>query len=259
MSNYVLVTGASAGIGVEFATQLAREGYGLILTARRTNRLDELAEKLIADWSVPVVSITADLASPEGPQTITGAIEEKGLNLVGLVNNAGFGEGGLFRDISRERQTSMIQVNITSLVELTHALIPSLEGKEGAFIINVASTAAFQAGPTLAVYSATKAFVLSFSEALHEELKEKKIAVSALCPGATESEFSDVANMDNVRLLKMGAMTAKDVVAISLTGRKKAIVVPGVSNIMGSVMGKVAPRSITRKLSHWLMEPQRSI
>lgn len=146
----------------------------------------------------------------------------------------------------------MIQLNVTSLVALTHRLLPELRQQKEAFIINVASTAAFQAGPNMAIYYATKAFVLSFSEALHEELKKDHIAVSTLCPGATQSEFAQEANMSDTKLFKAGAMTAEDVVRKSLKNQRKAIVITGWRNIFGVWSGKLSPRSITRKLAGWL-------
>ncbi|KZZ46320.1 short-chain dehydrogenase, partial [Oleiphilus sp. HI0085] len=172
--------------------------------------------------------------------------------LNGLINNAGFGDRGAFTELSLDRQLQMIQLNVTSLVDLTHRLIPKLSQQSNSFIINVASTAAFQAGPNMAIYYATKAFVLSFSEALYEELKGQGIAVSTLCPGATASEFASEANMTNTKLFKAGAMTAEAVVRKSLKKKDRAIVITGWKNIFGVWSGKLSPRSVTRKLAGWL-------
>lgn len=250
--NYTLITGASAGIGAVFAKQLAAEGRNLILSARRQDKLEALAQELRQQYGIDTQIVTADLATPEGSQALFAAISRQGWKVNGLINNAGFGDRGLFSVLSLERQLQMIQLNVTSLVELTYRLLPSIRQHSDAFIINVASTAAFQAGPNMAVYYASKAFVLSFSEALHEELKKDKIYVSALCPGATESEFAQEANMTGTKLFKAGAMTAEAVVKKSLQRRKKAIVITGWKNIFGVWSGKLSPRSVTRKLAGWL-------
>ena len=250
--SYTLITGASAGIGSVFAKQLAEQGQNLILSARRKEKLDELANKLSSQYKINVETLSADLAKPEGSQELADAITAKGWQVNGLINNAGFGDRGLFSDLALDRQIQMIQLNVTSLIDLTHRLLPNIRQQKNAFIINVASTAAFQAGPNMAIYYATKAFVLSFSEALHEELKKDNIAVSTLCPGATESEFAQEANMTNTKLFKAGAMTAEQVVKKSLKKRHKAIVITGSKNIFGVWSGKVSPRSVTRKLAGWL-------
>ena len=245
---YVVVTGASAGIGEEFARQLAQAGENLILVARRQDRLQQIAEKLSEAFGVQVQTIALDLSLPEAGAVLADRIQAQGWQLHGLINNAGFGDRGRFTALPLERQLNMIQVNVTVLVELTHRLLPLLEQREGAFIINVASTASFQAGPNMAVYYATKAFVLSFSEALHEEFSGK-IAVSALCPGATESEFATEANMTDTVLFKAGTMTSEAVVRKALKSRQRAIVIPGFKNWLGAFLAKLSPRIITRKLA----------
>ena len=250
--NYTLITGASAGIGEVFANQLAQQGQNLILTARRKEKLDQLATKLQQAFSIKVETISADLASPEGSKLLADTILEKGWQVNGLINNAGFGDRGQFTELSLERQLQMIQVNVTSLVDLTHRLLPLIRKQQQAYIINVASTAAFQAGPNMAIYYASKAFVLSFSEALHEELKKDGISVSTLCPGATLSEFATEANMTDTKLFKAGAMTAESVVKKALRKKQKAIVITGWKNIFGVWSGKLSPRCVSRKLAGWL-------
>jgi hypothetical protein len=250
--SYVLITGASSGIGAVFAKQLAEQGQNLILSARRKEKLDELANQLSQQYGIKVETLSADLANTDGSKTLADAIVEKGWKVNGLINNAGFGDRGLFSDLTLDRQIQMIQLNVTSLVDLTHRLLPLIRRERDAYIINVASTAAFQAGPKMAIYYATKAFVLSFSEALHEELKNDNIYVSTLCPGATETEFAQEANMTNTKLFKAGAMTAEDVVKQSLKKKKKAIVITGWKNIFGVWSGKLSPRCVTRKLAGWL-------
>ena len=249
---YTLITGASAGIGEVFAKQLAQQGNNLILTARRKEKLDDLAKQLSTTYKINVETLAADLSEPEGASIIAQQVEKAGWKINGLINNAGFGDRGAFMALTLERQLQMIQLNVTTLVELTYHLLPNIKQNKDAYIINVASTAAFQAGPKMAIYYATKAFVLSFSEALYEELKDDNIYVSALCPGATASEFASEANMTDTKLFKAGAMTAEAVVKKSLSKKHKAIVITGAKNIFGVWSAKLSPRSVNRKLAGWL-------
>jgi hypothetical protein len=250
--SYVVITGASAGIGECFARALAAEKQNLILVARREERLNALASELKKQHGIEAIVLKADLADQTGADALARRINEGGWPLAGLINNAGFGDRGAFADLALERQLAMIQVNITSLVYLTWQLLPALRKESGSFVINVASTAAFQAGPNMAIYYATKAFVLSFSEALHEELKGAGVAVSALCPGATDSEFAQEAHMTDTKLFKAGTMTAEDVVKKSLAQRRNAIVIPGLRNLLMVWSGKLSPRAVTRRLAGWL-------
>ncbi|PPI80441.1 SDR family oxidoreductase [Marinobacter flavimaris] len=250
--SYVVITGASAGIGERFARALAAEKQNLILVARREERLNTLATELKQQHGIEAIVLKADLANEAGAEALARQINDVGWVLSGLINNAGFGDRGAFADLGLERQLSMIQVNITSLVSLTWQLLPSLRKQPGSFVINVASTAAFQAGPNMAIYYATKAFVLSFSEALHEELRGAGVSVSTLCPGATDSEFATEAHMTNTKLFKAGTMTAEAVVKKSLAQRRKAIVIPGLRNLLMVWSGKLSPRAVTRRLAGWL-------
>lgn len=250
--SYVVITGASGGIGECFARALATEKQNLILVARREERLNELAAELRQQHGIDAIVLKADLADQAGAEALARQISDGGWALTGLINNAGFGDRGAFADLGLERQLAMIQVNVTSLVSLTWQLLPALRKQPGSFVINVASTAAFQAGPNMAIYYATKAFVLSFSEALHEELKSAGVAVSTLCPGATDSEFAQEAHMTDTKLFKAGTMTAEAVVKKSLTQRRKAIVIPGLRNLLMVWSGKLSPRAVTRRLAGWL-------
>ena len=249
----ILITGASSGIGEEFARQFAANGKDLVLAARREDRLSALCAELKTNYGVDADYVVCDLSKKTAPAELVEKINVGGWKISGLVNNAGFGEMGRFANLPLERQMDMIQVNVSSLVELSHRLIPMLKTQNDAFIINVASTAAFQAGPGMAVYFATKAFVLSFTEALHNELKKEDIAVSALCPGATESEFSGIARMDKSKMFKYTPMTSKDVVGISIRNKEKAIVVAGVRNVILMTLGKFSPRALNRAISEWLV------
>jgi len=257
MKNTVLITGASSGLGEEFAWQLAALGYDLLLVARRAGKLKALQKKIHFKYpQVSCLTLTIDLNEETAVATLVKFKQLQKLELVGVINNAGFGARGEFTATSAKRQSEMLQVNINALTLLTHAFIPELKSnsiaksnaQKSPFIINVASTAAFQAGPNLAVYYATKAFVLSFSEALHEELKGK-VQVSALCPGATKTEFAQVAGMSNSLVFKLRVMEKKSVVRCAIKNRSKAIVVPGLINIIGVIAVKLLPRSITRKLA----------
>ena len=238
-----LVTGASAGLGAEFARQCRRRGDELVLVARRRDRLEALASELGGGHVV-----AADLAQPGAAGRLLAEVAGLGLQVDTLINNAGFGSAGAFVEAPAERLLEMVDLNVRSLTELCRlALPPMLERRRG-FILNVASTAAFQAGPYSAVYYATKAYVLSLSEALHEESKKSGVHVCALCPGPTATEFFEVAGSPDGRLAKM-ATDPKSVVAAGLAGlaRNKAIVVPGMMNKMTSQAGRILPRKVLRR------------
>jgi len=220
-----------------------------VLAARRLDRLETLASELRQRHNLEVVCIASDLAQVGASEKLVADMATHNVELTGLINNAGFGDRGDFFDLPLQRQLDMIQVNVTALVDLTWRLVPQLKAARDAFLINVASTAAFQAGPNMSIYYASKAFVLSFSEGLHEELKKEGVAVSALCPGATASEFAQEANMTNTLLFKAGTMTTEAVVSKALAGRHRAIVIPGLKNLLMVWLGKLSPRMITRRLA----------
>jgi uncharacterized protein len=190
---WAVVTGASAGIGEAIAVELAEAGVNLVLTARRRERLDLLAERLRTRNAVQAQVIVADLTLPQAPQQIFDATEGAGLQVDLLVNNAGFGEYGEFLGSKLEMQVSMVQVNCAAVVHLTRLFLPAMVARRRGAVMIVASTASFQPVPYLATYGATKAFDRMLAEALAEEMKRYGVHVSALCPGPTESEFSQVA------------------------------------------------------------------
>ncbi|MEM9809142.1 MAG: SDR family oxidoreductase [Cyanobacteria bacterium P01_D01_bin.56] len=190
-----LITGASSGIGAEFARQLAAKKRDLVLVARSQDKLNQLAEQLQQQHSIRAHVISQDLTEPNAAASVARQIEELGIVIDLLINNAGFGDYGSFSESLLERQTSMIQLNISVLVELTHAFLPAMIERQNGDIINVSSIAGFQPMPYWSVYAASKAFVLSFSEALWAEVKDKGVKVLALCPGPTESNFFKVANV----------------------------------------------------------------
>lgn len=186
-----VVTGASSGIGDALSKELAARGASLILTARRTDRLEALKSELESRHAADVQCIGADLAAPGGAQQLFDSVRATGKAVDILINNAGFGEIGPFAEIDPARQLDMIALNIRALTEVTRLFLPAISGGKRPSILNVASTAAFQPGPGMSVYAATKAYVLSFTEGIAEELRPRGIKVSALCPGATRTEFFD--------------------------------------------------------------------
>ena len=241
-----LITGASAGLGVEFARQCAARGDEVILIARRKDRLNKLAAEL-----GKAHVIAADLGKPNSPAKLLEEIKSRGLWVRTLINNAGFGLRGRFDALPLDRQLEMIDLNIRSLTNLTFIVIDDMRAHGGGSILNVASTAAFQPGPNMAVYFATKAYVLSFTEALHEEWKDRGIKVSALCPGPTRTEFGDVAGIKTLGSFDRLAMEAEPVVKAGLEGldRNQAIVIPGATNKIGAWSTRLAPRSTVRKIA----------
>jgi short-subunit dehydrogenase len=239
-----LITGASAGLGAEFARQCSKRGESVALAARRRGRLDAVAAEIGGNVHV----FEADLASPEGPAKLLADVAAAGLTVSTLINNAGFGLGGPVASIALDRQLEMIDLNVRALTELCRGVLPAMIEQGGA-ILNVASTAAFQAGPNMAVYYAGKAYVLSFTEALHQEMKGKKVRVSCLCPGPTATEFFETAGLSGSALAKM-AVPAAGVVRAGLKGldANKAIVIPGVMNKVGAQGTRFLPRSALRRI-----------
>lgn len=239
-----LVTGASAGLGAEFARQCAARGDELVLVARRRDRLEALAAE-IGRAHV----IVADLAAPGAAQRLLAEVEGAGLVVSRLINNAGFGLIGRFAALPAERQREMIDLNVATLVDLCRLVLPAMATRGEGGVLNVASTAAFQAGPGMAVYFATKAFVLSFTEALHQEVKGSGVKVSALCPGPTATEFGAVAGMTGQRFDRFSS-DAQRVVAAGLQGleRNQAIVVPGLMNKITAQSNRLLPRALMRRI-----------
>ncbi len=253
MTDVTLITGASAGLGESFARALAAEKKNLLLVARRLDRLQTLAAELKALHKIDVFVESCDLASPGAVAQLMSKVAAQNLTIDCLVNNAGFGLNGTFADLDGTQQANMITLNCTALVELCHGVLPNMIARKSGSILNVASTAAFQAGPMMAVYYASKAFVLSFSEALHEEVKGQGIRVSCLCPGPTQTEFFDAAAMKKSALKKM-AGKPEQVVRDGLDAlkRNRAFVVSGFMNKLTAQATRFAPRFFTRKLAQSL-------
>lgn len=238
----VLITGASSGIGKEFAHQLASQNANLIITARTTSDLIELANTLQSEnTSIWVKTISVDLSDPNGAQLLFSEVDDMGLSVDFLINNAGFGKFCEFSDETFSNYNKMMMLNMNALVELTHLFLPHMKAQNSGGVINVASTGSFQPLPYQAVYGASKAFVLSFSEALTGELLDTNIRVMALCPGITESNFMKRANADTS---EMKFSSAEKVVSTALCayGKNRVYVVSGCVNYLTSLISRFISR-----------------
>jgi uncharacterized protein len=252
-----LVTGGSGGIGLELAKVLARHEFDLVLIARKRDALEAAAGQLEGKFAVKAHVFAADLRRPEAPQAIFDFLSNENIPIEILVNNAGIGLGGEFADTAVQRELDMIQVNISALTHLTKLFLPPMIKRHSGKILNVASTAAFQPGPLMAVYYATKAYVLSFSEALSEELRNAGVTVTALCPGPTQTDFAEAAEMTNSRLFQTfgvadPAEVAKYGFDAMMHGRRLAI--PGFRNKIIAQANRIAPRSLSAKLARMAQE-----
>lgn len=246
MEKVALVTGASAGLGIEFARQLSKRGHRLVLAARRKERLEALAAELGNARAVEI-----DLSRPGAAGELIDNVRDAGETVDLLVNNAGFGLHGRFDKADPERLRQMVDLNCGALTELCRGVLPGMiEARSGA-ILNVASTAAFQPGPGMAVYFATKAYVLLLSEALHEEVRRSGVRVTALCPGPTRTEFGEVAGFEGGGLLDRVSMDADNVVRQGLKAldRNRAVAITGVLNKVGAFSTRLVPRALVRKVA----------
>jgi uncharacterized protein len=250
----VLITGASSGIGRELARLFAGDGADLVLIARSEGRLRGLAGELAAEYGVQAQVVPADLSRPGSPEEIAQTLAQRHVDVDVLVNNAGFGAHGPVAGIGVGRQLEMIEVNVAALTALTALLLPGmLERRRGA-ILNVASTAAFQPGPNQAVYCATKAYVLSFTEALAEEVRGSGVRVSCLAPGATDTGFAAQAGMAGTRLFRRGVMDAGRVAQAGRDGlqRGKTLIIPGLRNRVLAFSVRLSPRVLVTRVSGYL-------
>ncbi len=248
-----LITGASSGIGEEFARRLARDKRNLVLVARSQDKLESLAAELANAHGINVVPLAFDLTKEDAAQKLFDETARRTLDIDLLINNAGFGSLGAFTSFELTRDAEMIDLNVKSLVALTHLYVRPMMTRRSGAIINVASTAAFQPVPFMTTYAATKAFVLSFSEALAEEMRDYNVRVMALCPGATETNFFDAAKgaRPPMRLVE----TPAQVVATALQGLEagKASVVSGWSNFFVANSSRFFPRSLVTRITGSVM------
>ncbi len=247
----VLVTGASSGIGWELAKLFAADKSNLVLVARKRDKLEELAAQVRRENGVEVRVLAEDLSDPKSPQVIFDALAAENVTVAVLVNNAGFGAVGSVADLPLEKQLDMIQVNVTALTHLTRLFLPAMIQRRGGGILNVGSIAGFQPGPYMAVYYATKAYVLSFTEALAEELLATGVKVTCLAPGPTATGFAAAADMEKKLLFRLGTADAKTVAQAGYRGfrRGKLLVIPGVMNKLGAFAGRFLPRAWPRKIA----------
>jgi uncharacterized protein len=250
-----LITGASSGIGLDLA-QLMAPDFDLIITARNQAGLEKIAQELESAHGNHVHVVPADLTLPEAPQQIFAEIERRGLPVDILINNAGFGSYGAFAESNPQTSLDMVEVNIAALTSLTRLALPGMIQRKRGRIMNVASTAGFQPGPLMAVYYATKAYVIMFSEAIANELKGSGVTVTCFCPGATATNFAERAKMEESRLFKLGAMKSKDVARAGYKGMMagKGLVIPGVINKTLAMSVRFSPRKLVTAISRSLQE-----
>ena len=248
---YTLLTGASSGIGFELAHEFAKHKHNLILVARSTQKLEELKTAIENKYEVVAEVISLDLSLPDSADRLYKLVQEKNLKVNILVNNAGFGEHGLFTNSKLDRNEDMIVLNTLTLTKLTHLFMQDMLKNKDGRILNVASTASFQPGPLMTVYYATKAFVLSFSEGLYEELRGTGVTVTALCPGPTTSGFQVEAGIEDIKLLKLIKIpTSQDVAEYGYKALMNgtAVAVHGAMNSLLAMASGFLPRSLSRKI-----------
>lgn len=258
MSN-VLITGASGGIGYELAKLFARDHHNLVLVARGGDKLAQVATEL-QPTGITVRTIPLDLSQPLAPKFLFDQLQSTGTTIDILINNAGFGVYAEFAQMPLEEILGQIQLNITSLTELTRLFLPAMLARRSGRIMNVASTAGFQPGPLMAVYYATKAYVISFSEAIANELQHSGVTVTCFCPGATHTGFAKRAKVEESRLFKVGAMSAEKV---ALDGYRalmegRTLAISGAHNWLVAQSTRFAPRKMVTAVSRWVAEKTES-
>jgi short-subunit dehydrogenase len=253
---WALVTGASAGIGVALAKELAAGGTNLVLTARRKDRLEELAASLRTQRKVKTEVLVADLAQADAPERIFAFTKEKGIDIDLLINNAGFGHYGEFPSVETQCLLDMVQVNCHAVVHLTRLYLPEMIARRRGDVLILASTASFQAVPYISTYAATKAFDLLFAEGLAEEMKPYGIRVCALCPGSTETEFHVVAGQDQfIRKAETAEKVAHTGLKALAAG--KSYVISGLGNYLGAHGERLVPRRFVTKVAAGMFKPEK--
>ncbi len=242
--NYALVTGASSGIGLEFARQLAEKGYPLVIVARRIDRLEALRVEILAAYKVDVHILAQDLTAPDAALQVMAALKTKGIVLDILVNNAGYGMGGRFLEMEMSAIERMFQLNMHTLTHLTQLCARDMVSRKQGYILNVASAAAFLPSPYVSAYAGTKAYVLGFSEAIRYELKDSGVSVTTLYPGITTTEFNDVAEAKHPPMMNMSILSAEQVARIGLRAmfNRRRSIVPGFINKMNAFFSQVFHR-----------------
>jgi len=251
-----LITGASFGIGLELARIFGREGYNLVLVARSADKLRQLASELEKAHGTRSLILATDLTEPGSSAYVLDQTTRADIPIDVLVNNAGFGQYGWFAESDLEECLRQIQLNVTTLTHLTRLYLPAMIERKSGRILNVASTAAFQPGPLMAVYYATKAYVLHFSEAIANELQETGVTVTCLCPGPTATEFQERARISAIRLTKFGAMDARTVAEDGYRGLMagKPVVISGFKNWLVAQSVRFSPRRLVTAIARKLQE-----
>ncbi|RDI41427.1 SDR family NAD(P)-dependent oxidoreductase [Falsibacillus pallidus] len=240
----VLITGASNGIGLDLAEIFSEKSYTVVMVARSGKKMETIAAELREKYKNDIMVIEKDLSLSDAPQELYNELKLRGVSVDVLINNAGFGLFGEFADTDLQKELNMIQLNISALTAMTKVFSEDMIKRKNGKILNVASTAAFQAGPLMAVYYATKAYVLSFSEALENELKDTGVHVSTLCPGPTHTGFSEKAELEQSKLFSSGAMNSKKVAQIGFDGlmNGKSVIIPGAKNRFLATAIRFLPR-----------------
>jgi uncharacterized protein len=252
-----VVTGASTGLGREFACLCAEDGYDVVLISRSSPQLEELAAQIRQITGLAARVIVKDLSIPHAPSEVFDELTSAGVQIEVLINNAGFGLVGRFWELDEEQQMQMVQLNVGALTHLTRLFLPGFVQRRRGRILNVASTAAFQPGPLMAVYYATKAYVISFSEAVHNEARDYGVTVTALCPGPTKTEFDKRAGSTKTKLFKSkNVMDAVEVAKIGMTAMKqgKPLVIAGRVNAAMAFLTRFAPRQFTASMARRFQE-----
>lgn len=251
-----LITGASGGFGADFARLFAQDGYDLVLIARSEGKLKQLAQELVSQHGIRALVIAQDLTAAAAPQQIFDQLQTAGVQVEVLINNAGFASYGLFHELDMNKELELVQLNVKTLVHLTRLFLPGMVQRGRGRVLNVASTAAFQPGPLMANYYASKAYVLSFSEALANELEGTGVTTTCLCPGPTRTGFQDRAAMQESKLVQGGLMDSMTVARQGYAGlvAGKTIIVPGFQNWIGTFLPRFVPRKMATRLVRNLQE-----
>lgn len=261
MTQTVLITGASSGIGLELAKLFARDGYQLVLVARSRDALLYVAGMLKETYGVSATVIPTDLSNASAPAQLVAELRQRQMSIAILVNNAGFGTYGPFATTNLAAELEMMQVNMVSLTHLTKLLLPDMLRNGRGKILNVASTAAFQPGPLMAVYYASKAYVLSFSEALANEVRGSGVSVTALCPGPTPTGFQQRSGMQSSRLLRGNLTGVERVAQEGYRGlmRGATVVIPGLRNRLLALVVRLLPRTLVTRIVRRIQESREPI
>ena len=249
MSGYALITGGTSGIGLELARNFAKDGINLCLVARSEENLKEVSRRLKTQFEVEVLAVPMDLSKEDAPQRLHDFLKEKSIQVDYLINNAGVGSFGRLKDTSMEVEENLVKLNILALLRLTKLFVPEMVNRRYGYVLNISSMAAFLPGPIMANYYASKAYVLSLSEALHEELRGTGVNVSVLCPGPVKTGFQAAAGIKKQESYKSLMMEAKKIADIGYVAmwKGKAVVFPGILSQMLPKMYALIPRGILRK------------